>query len=166
MVRCARKSESSGFVGDDYSSQVLGYIDDHKGANTVAHYVYAFAVAPYFNQGGATVDACIADMAADAVDTNSGVDNNGGALIRDAARAAQYGIKVVAYEGGIGNLSMGDYNVGRAVQLDDRVRTQVLKPYLNRWFGNPNFEMFFRYTMLKGWGLDPNYLANSRGCNS
>jgi hypothetical protein len=147
---------SSGFTGDDYSSQVLGYIDDQKGSRTVNSYVYAFGVAPYFNQNSGTASQIIDAMAADATDTNAGVDDNGGALLRDSQRAAQFGVKVVAYEGGIGNFFIGDDAKGRAIQADDRVRTDVLKPYLRRWFNDPNYDTFFYYTLAKGWDTGAN----------
>jgi len=147
---------SSGFTGDDYSSQVLGYISDHRGSNPVNHYVYAFAVAPYFNQNSGTATQIIDDMAADATDTNTGNDNNGGGLVRDSARAVEFGVKLMSYEGGIGNFNIGDDAKGRAIQANDRVRTDVLKPYLRRWFNDPNTDTFFYYTLVKGWDAGAN----------
>ena len=147
---------SSGFNGDDFSSQVLNYIADRSGGQPVSRWVYAFAVAPYFNQNSGTAEQIIDAMAADARNTSTGIDDNGGALVRDSARAARFGIKLMAYEGGIGNVSIGDDAKGRAIQASDRVRTDVLKPYLNRWFGDPNTDTFFYYTLAKGWDSGQN----------
>jgi hypothetical protein len=147
---------SSGFTGDDYTSQVLNYISDRRGSNPVNYYVYAFAVAPYFNQNSGTATQIIDAMAADATDTNTGNDNNGGGLVRDSARAVQFGVKMMAYEGGIGNFNIGDDAKGRAIQANDRVRTDVLKPYLRRWFADPNADTFFYYTLAKGWDAGAN----------
>jgi hypothetical protein len=142
---------SSGFTGDNFCSQVLGYIDDRKGANTVAHYVYAFAVAPYFNQHTGTATQILNDMAADAANTNTATDDNGGGLVRDIARAQTYGVKLCSYEGGVGCLGITDDAIARQVQTSIRVKDDVLVPYLTRWFQAPECEAFFYYTMLKTW---------------
>ncbi|HEX4792726.1 MAG TPA: LEPR-XLL domain-containing protein [Humisphaera sp.] len=99
-------------------------------------YFYGIGVAPYLDlaadssKNGLTTDQVIADLSADA---DRYLTN--GAFAGIVSRAQKYGLKPVAYEGGVDTFGPNSIAAKQAASLDPRIQN-IITGFLNTWYSD------------------------------
>jgi len=127
-ILCSQFAKASRF------DNMLKFISTVYGAPS--KYFYGIGVAPYLDLGadvskdGLTADQVIADLSADA---NSYLTN--GAFAGIVSRAQKYGLKPVAYEGGIDTFGANSIAAKAAASVDPRIE-DIITGFLNTWYSD------------------------------
>lgn len=137
-------------------ARVLSWIETHYGPP--ASRLYAIAKTQYFDTGAARADATVDDVIDVLRRSSDGQRGNTQAI---AAVAQQYGVKLIAYEGGPGD------NVGSTTGLanrirahrDPRLRELVRRDLLENWYPlggdlHMYLELSSAYSRFGCWGLN------------
>lgn len=124
-------------LSGQYSNQArldnyLTYLNKYYGAPK--NYLYGIGVAPYLNLGGSqNTPGLTKDQVLTALRNSVTGMKNGTGLTNAKTRANNWGLKLIAYEGGID--TFGDQSIAskRAAVLDPQI-TQIMQDYLHTWY--------------------------------
>ena len=98
------------------------------------NYIYGLGIAPYINLGGLADDEGLTeDQVLGALRTSVNHLRDGRQIADAKGRANTYGLKLVAYEGGIDTFGPTSVSAKRSAMLDPRITT-IMKDYLNVWY--------------------------------
>jgi len=127
----------------------LAFIDRVDGPPS--HFLYAIAGAPYYNMGGLESKADVTKDEVIAALGKSVDDYSARGLDVYPLLAKKYGVKLLAYEGGV-DVGQGDQGLGAklASQSDPQMRT-ITRRYLDAWYGHDG-GLFMYFTLCSGWG--------------
>lgn len=115
--------------GETYG-EPLKYLQHTYG--DVKNYIYGVAGAPYFNMGdiqtdeGVTVDQILTEF-------EKSIDVTASWLETLRGYAQEYGVKMLAYEGGSDTFGDGSLAAKEAVQHDPRLKALIIK-YIENWY--------------------------------
>jgi hypothetical protein len=124
-------------LSGQYSNQArfdnyLTYLNKYYGAPK--NYLYGIGIAPYINLGGLqNTPGLTKDQVLNALRSNVAGMNSGTALSNAKNRANNWGLRLMAYEGGID--TFGDQSIAakRAAVLDPQIQ-QIMQDYLHTWY--------------------------------
>jgi hypothetical protein len=126
----------------------IGFIAHNYGPPS--KFIYGIAGAPYFGMGGQESKSGLTkDQVLDAL-SRSVDDYAGLALVVYPIIAHKYGVKLLAYEGGV-DIGQGDQSLDAklAAQSDPRMR-EITRRYLDAWYGHGG-SLFMYFTLCSSW---------------